>query len=83
MSDYSIIDKAVQIFSKNKCSFELMHTVSTYPMKPEDANLKLINSLQNRYKCNVGYSGHETGTAISIASCAMGALLERHITLDR
>ena len=84
MSDYNIIDKAVNIFKNNNCSYELMHTVSTYPMKPEHANLKVINTLQQRYNCDVGYSGHETGTAISIASCAMGATsLERHITLDR
>jgi N-acetylneuraminate synthase len=84
MATYDMIDNAVNIFKKNNCPYELMHTVSTYPMKPEDANLKLILKLKERYACNVGYSGHETGTAISIASCAMGATsLERHITLDK
>ena len=57
MSTYKDIDLA-NIFRKNNC-FELMHTVSTYPMKVEDANLNLIKSLQNNYKSNVGYSGHE------------------------
>ncbi len=84
MAEYEMIDNAVSIFKKYDCPFELMHTVSTYPMSPEEANLKLIHVLKNKYKCDVGYSGHETGTAISIASCAMGASsLERHITLDR
>ena len=42
MSTYKDIDKAVQIFNDKKCPFELMHCVSTYPMKDEDANLNLI-----------------------------------------
>jgi N-acetylneuraminate synthase len=84
MSTYEDIQKAVDIFNAAGCSFELMHTVSTYPMKDEDANLNLINTLRNRYNCNVGYSGHEVGLAISYAAAAMGITsLERHITLDR
>ena len=46
MSNYSDIDKAVKVFTDANCSFELMHTVSTYPMKDEDANLNLISSLK-------------------------------------
>jgi len=84
MSTYQDIDKAVDIFTMNNCSFELMHTVSTYPMRDEDANLNLINKLKERYKCDVGYSGHESGLAISYAAAALGITsLERHITLDR
>jgi N-acetylneuraminate synthase len=53
-------------------------------MKDEDANLRVIETLRNRYGCNVGYSGHEVGLAISYAAAAMGITsLERHITLDR
>ena len=84
MSTYDDIQKAVNIFNKYKCTFELMHTVSTYPMNVQDANLKLIETLRNRYECNVGYSGHEVGLAVSYAAAAMGITsLERHITLDR
>ena len=84
MSNEKIISRAVEIFRDNDCSFELMHTVSTYPMKPEHANLKTINYLQKKYNCDVGYSGHETGVAISVGAAALGITsLERHITLDR
>ena len=84
MSNYADIQKAVDIFTKANCSFELMHTVSTYPMKDENANLNVINTLKEKYKCNVGYSGHEVGLAISNAAAALGiSSLERHITLDR
>ena len=84
MSTYDDIQKAVDIFRDADCPFELMHTISTYPMRDEDANLRLINTLRDRYGCDVGYSGHETGLAISYAAAAMGITsLERHITLDR
>lgn len=78
------ITEAVTIFKKFNCPFELMHTVSTYPMKNEDANLLMIKSLKEQFNCNVGYSGHENGRAVSVAAAAMGITsLERHVTLDR
>ena len=84
MSSMSDIKIAVDIFKKNKCPFELMHTVSTYPMPDNDANLLVIPMLKKEFKCNVGYSGHETGLSISYAAAALGATsIERHITIDR
>lgn len=84
MSTKENIDNAVNIFKKEGCSFELMHCVSTYPMKVEDANLITINQLKKEYNCDVGYSGHENGVVVSIAAVVLGiSSLERHITLDR
>lgn len=84
MSTKENIDDAVSIFKKNSCSFELMHCVSTYPMKDADANLKTIETLREKFKCKVGYSGHETGLVVSHAAAALGiSSIERHITLDR
>lgn len=84
MSTIEQIDRAVEIFKKANCPFEIMHCISTYPMDDEDANLNCIYTLRDRYKCNVGYSGHESGLAISYAAAALGiSSLERHITLDR
>ena len=84
MTTYDDIQTAVDIFRKADCSFELMHAVSTYPMKDEDANLNIIKTLREKFDCNVGYSGHEVGLAVSYAAAALGiGSLERHITLDR
>ena len=84
MSSVEDIDNAVKIFKDSKCSFELMHCVSTYPMKVKDANLLTIEALKRKYKCDVGYSGHENGVAISLAAFSLNiSSLERHITLDR
>ena len=84
MTEFEQIDRAVEIFRKADCPFELMHCVSTYPMDDEDANLNGIKTLRDRYQCDVGYSGHEVGLAVSYAAAALGITsLERHITLDR
>ena len=85
MSTMKEIEKAVKIFKKHKCKFELMHSHSSYPMKLDEANLKVIQTLQKKFKCNVGYSGHETaGYLVSVAAVLLGATsIERHITLDR
>ncbi len=84
MSTFDQIDRAVKIFLEAKCPFELMHCVSTYPMDDVDANLNCIKTLRERYQCDVGYSGHEVGLAVSYAAAALGITsLERHITLSR
>jgi N-acetylneuraminate synthase len=85
MSTLAEIDDVVKIFKDANCPFELMHCNSTYPMKDQDANLRCIPMLKERYGCNVGYSGHESSLIkVCITAVALGATsLERHITLDR
>ncbi len=84
MSTEENISNAVTIFRNENTSFELMHCVSTYPMESSDANLLTIQALKKKYSCDVGYSGHEPGVAISLAAVVLGATsIERHITLDR
>lgn len=62
----------------------LMHSTSSYPCANDQLNLRMIPALAEEFCCPIGYSGHEQGTAPSIASVALGAkLIERHITLDR
>lgn len=63
----------------------ILHCNSTYPCAPADVNLRCIQALAELYETiPIGYSGHETGLAISLAAVAMGAcILERHFTLDR
>ena len=84
MTEEKDIDEAVKIFQDIGCRFTLMHCISTYPMVDEDANLKAIKTLHDRYDCDVGYSGHEVGLAVSYGAAALGiTALERHITLSR
>ncbi|GAA3634430.1 N-acetylneuraminate synthase family protein [Microbacterium awajiense] len=83
MSTLEQIDLAIDVLGVDR--LVLMHATSTYPMEPDEANLRVIPTLRERYPgVPVGYSGHERGLQISIAAVALGAAaVERHITLDR
>jgi len=85
MSTMKEIEDAVKIFRKHNCPFELMHSHSAYPMPLEEANLKVIQTLKKKFKCDVGYSGHEVSAYdVCIPAVMLGAnSIERHITLDR
>lgn len=82
MSDMSQVKTAFSIFDRTKLI--LTHTTSTYPCKPEELNLRAIETLRREFGVPVGYSGHEVGLQTTYAAVVLGAsLLERHITLDR
>lgn len=84
MCGYPDIDCAVEIFRQRDCPFILMHSVSEYPAPEATLNLQMINALRTRYRCPVGYSGHERTVSPSVIAAVMGAVaIERHITLDR
>lgn len=66
-----------------KGNYVLMHTNSSYPAPPEELNLRVIQFLKERYKCIIGYSGHEYDLEPSVIAVSLGAsLIERHVTLD-
>lgn len=82
MSTLEEIDAAVEILGTERLI--ILHATSTYPLPPEEANLRTIATLRERYGVPVGYSGHERGLQISLAAVTLGAVaVERHITLDR
>lgn len=84
MSKEKDILKAIQVFNKFKCKFSLMYSVSSYPADEEDLNLLSIRYLKKKYKCEVGYSGHERTVSPTIMAYLLGSnVIERHITLDR
>lgn len=82
MSSLEEIDHAVQVLGKN--DIIILHSCSTYPAYYEELNLRVMQTLRDRYRVPVGYSGHETGLPSSVAAAVLGAcMVERHITLDR
>ncbi len=85
MSTMDEVRKAVEIFKKYDCPFELMHCHSAYPMDISEANLLCIPALKKEFNCNVGYSGHEVaGYLICVSAVLLGATsIERHMSLDR
>ncbi len=84
MSSIKEIEKTIKIFKNNKCKYILMHCVSNYPCPEEKLNLNTIVTLKNRFKCDIGYSGHESTVSPTVLAYCLGArYIERHITLDR
>lgn len=84
MSTEDEVRRTLAYLEQCGAEYALFHCVSTYPAAPEEINLRFMERLREWSGRPVGYSGHDTGTAISLAAVAMGArLLERHLTLDR
>jgi N-acetylneuraminate synthase len=82
MSTSEEIDAAVRGIGREQ--LVICHATSAYPCRPEELNLRMIDTLKSQYQVPIGYSGHETGLQTTVAAVAMGArLVERHITLDR
>jgi len=82
MSTLEEVDHAVEILGKDHRL--ILHCTSTYPSQVEELNLRVMQTLKDRYGVSIGYSGHEVGLAPSIAAATLGAcMIERHITLDR
>ncbi|GAB2452209.1 N-acetylneuraminate synthase [Conyzicola lurida] len=83
MSTMEQIDAAVEVFDRDQLI--VLHATSSYPMPTEEANLRMIPTLAERFAgVPVGYSGHERELQISLAAVALGAtVVERHLTLDR
>jgi len=82
MSTYQEIDHAIDVLGKK--DLVVMHSCSTYPAYYEELNLRVIPTMKERYGVPIGYSGHETGIASSVAAAVLGACsVERHVTLDR
>ncbi len=82
MSTLDQIDHAVEVLGRE--NLILMHACSTYPAYYGELNLRAIPVMRERYGVPIGYSGHETGIASTVAAAVLGACcVERHITLDR
>ena len=64
----------------------LLHCVSEYPLPPEHANLRVMDTLRATFghRATIGYSDHTIGIVAAVAAVAMGAdVIEKHITLDK
>jgi len=83
MSTMTEIEHSAEILA-DKVPWMFLHCTSSYPARAEEINLRVIDTLRQRFQRPIGYSGHEVGLQISLAAVARGSdVLERHITLDR
>lgn len=80
----SDIDRAFYLINKFNKKVALLHCVSQYPMKEDDANLEFIRTLKAIYDIPIGFSDHSPNILTSLAAVALGAdIIEKHITLDK
>jgi len=84
MSTLEEIDEAVAAIQKHNHELILLHCVSNYPCRDDEVNLRVMNTLRERYGVPVGYSSHDKGVAIPAVAVALGAnVIEKHFTVDR
>jgi len=82
MSTMREIENAVSLLDTDRLL--VAHCTSTYPCDPEELNLRMIETLNEKLDVPIGYSGHEVGLQTTYAAVVLGAcFVERHITLDR
>ncbi len=62
----------------------LLQCVTEYPCPVEQANLRAMQTLEQVFGLDVGYSDHTSGAAVAVAAASLGAsVIEKHLTLDR
>lgn len=84
MATLSETERALETLRQAGCpSIILLHCVTNYPIKDEEANLRVMDTLALAFDCIVGFSDHTVGTAVAVAAVARGAkVIEKHFTLD-
>ena len=85
MSDMNTVKKAVELVKTFNKQIGILQCTSTYPTSFNQIHLNVINTFKEKFSdCVIGYSGHELGIAVPVASVSLGArIIERHFTLDR
>lgn len=82
MSTLKEVEEAINVLKG--CEISLLHCTTEYPCPYQDVNLKVIQTMKERFKLPVGYSDHTQGIEIAIAAAATGAeIIEKHFTLDK
>lgn len=84
MSSYEELDKTVEFLRDKKVEYSVLQCTTSYPTKPEQYGLNVIQELQKRYKVRVGFSDHSAKVETCIAATVLGAcILEFHVVFDR
>jgi N,N'-diacetyllegionaminate synthase len=83
MSTLEEIQQAVAILREGTNQITLLHCISSYPTREEDANLQAINTLQEHFDCLIGQSDHTNDIRIPLYAVASGAqVIEKHFKID-
>ena len=85
MASINEVAECIKIYRKYKNNkFILLHCVSNYPCSINSLNLNVLNTLKNKFNCEIGYSDHSVGNEAAMLSLALGArVIEKHFTINR
>lgn len=84
MADRAEVARVVATLEESRAPYCLLHCISAYPTPEDQANLAVIRSLQEQFRCPVGYSDHTLGYRVPVLAVAVGAcVIEKHFTLDK
>lgn len=86
MSTLADVEKAVAAISEKRSldSVVLMHCVSVYPAKTEQANLSFLSTLKEEFGTEIGFSDHTQTSLAAVMALSLGATwFEKHFTRDR
>ena len=61
----------------------VLQCTTEYPAPYDEVNLRVMQTIHEAFKVEIGYSDHTPGIIIPVAAVAMGArVIEKHFTLD-
>lgn len=84
MSSFEELDATVQFLKKRNVKYSILQCTTSYPTKPNQFGLNVIQELKNRYNVSVGFSDHSSSIEACIAATALGAeILEFHVVFDK
>lgn len=84
MSSFQELDATVTFLKQKNANFSILQCTTSYPTKPEEYGLNVIQEIKQRYGVTVGFSDHSAKVATNIAAVALGAeILEFHVVFDR
>ena len=84
MSSYAELDKTVSFLKSRNIDYSILQCTTSYPTKPTQYGLNVIQEIKNKYKVPVGFSDHSSSIEACIAATALGAeILEFHVVFDK
>lgn len=84
MSSYEELDATLQFLKKRNAEFSILQCTTSYPTKPEQFGLNVIQELIEKYNVPVGFSDHSSSIGACISAVTLGAqILEFHVVFDK
>lgn len=76
--------KVLELEGLERSNITILQCTTEYPAPDDESNLRAMQTMQNEFSVDIGFSDHTQGTEIALAAVALGAtVIEKHFTLDK